>query len=95
MQPAEAAFSGTIADPNGAVIPGATLKLVNIAQQTIWNAVSDKQGLYSFPDLPVGHYDLTITANGFAPQKKTGINVDTDSAIRVDVVLAVGGNPTP
>jgi hypothetical protein len=84
-------ISGTIADPNGAVIPGATLKLVNTAQQSIWNAVSDKQGLYSFPDLPVGHYDLTITANGFAPQKKTGISVDTDSAIRLDIVLAVGG----
>jgi hypothetical protein len=84
-------ISGTVADPTGAFIAGATLKLVNIAQQTTWQAIADKQGLYSFPNLPVGHYDLTTTANGFAPQTKTGITVDTDSAIRVDVFLAVGG----
>ena len=63
-------ISGTVADPSGAVVAGATLKLVNTAQQTIYHAVSDKQGLYSFPNLPVGHYDLTISASGFAPQRK-------------------------
>ena len=55
-------ISGTVADPSGAVIPGATLRLVNTAQQTIYQAVSDRQGFYSFPNLPVGHYDLTISA---------------------------------
>jgi len=84
-------ISGTVADPSGAVISGATLNLVNIAQQTNWNATSDRQGLYSFPDLPVGHYELTITSDGFATQKKTNITVDTDSAIRIDVALVVGG----
>jgi len=83
-------ISGIVADQSGALIVGATLKLVNTAQQTVWQTVSDNQGLYSFPDVPVGHYDLTITAAGFAAQKKTEISVDTDSATRVDLVLAVG-----
>jgi hypothetical protein len=83
-------ISGTVSDPGGAVVVGATLKLVNTAQQTVWQAVTDKQGLYSFPNLPVGHYDLTVTAHGFAVQKKTGIAVDADAAIRLDLVLAVG-----
>src|SRR5215475_5134652 len=73
-------ISGTVADPSGALIVGATLKLVNTAQQTIWQAVSDERGLYSFPEIPVGHYDLTITAAGFTVNKKTGISVDTDVA---------------
>jgi hypothetical protein len=84
-------ISGTVTDPSGAVIVGATIKLVNTAQQTLWRTVTDKQGLYSFPDLPVGRYDLTITAAGFTGQKKTGISVDTDAAIRLDFALAVGG----
>jgi hypothetical protein len=84
-------IAGIVADSSGAVIVGATLKLVNTAQQTVWQAVSDKQGLYSFPNIPVGRYDLTITATGFTAQKKTGISVDTDSAIRLDLVLTVGG----
>jgi len=82
--------SGTVADRSGAVVAGATLQLVNTAQQTIYHAVSDKQGLYSFPNLPVGHYDLTISAPGFSTQKKTNLTVDTDSAMRVDVGLVIG-----
>jgi hypothetical protein len=83
-------ISGLVADRSGAVIPGAMLKLVNTAQQTTYQTVSDRQGLYTFPNLPVGHYDLTIEANGFTPQRKTNLTVDTASAIRVDVSLAVG-----
>ncbi len=82
--------SGTVADRSGAVVAGATLQLVNTAQQTNYHAVSDKQGLYSFPNLPVGHYDLTISAPGFSTQRKTNLTVDTDSAMRVDVGLVIG-----
>lgn len=85
-------ISGTVADSSGAVIPGATLRLINTAQQTVWRNVTNKEGLYSFPNLPVGHYDLTVTASGFITQKKTGISVDTDAAIRFDAVLTVGGH---
>ena len=83
-------ISGSIADPSGAVIAGATLRLVNTAQQTAYQAICSKEGLYSFPNLPVGHYDLTITAAGFTTQKKINLTVDTDSAVRVDVILTVG-----
>ncbi len=84
-------IAGTVADPSSAVIAGAKLRLVNTAQLTVWQAATDKQGLYSFPNLPVGRYELTVTADGFSPQKRTGISVDTDAAIRLDVVLTVGG----
>jgi hypothetical protein len=83
-------ISGTVADKSGAVVAGATLKLINTAQQTTYQATSNKQGLYSFPNLPVGHYDLTTTANGFNPQRKADLKVDTDSAIRVDISLEIG-----
>jgi Carboxypeptidase regulatory-like domain len=83
-------ISGTVVDPSGAVIPRASLQLVNTAQLTIFRAVSEKQGAYSFPNLPVGRYDLTISANGFRSQRKTNLTVDTDSALRVDATLAIG-----
>ncbi len=83
-------ISGTVADPSGAVVVGAALKLVNTAQQTTYQVVSEKQGLYSFPNLPVGRYDLTISAAGFSTQRKINLTVDTDSAIRVDVALVIG-----
>jgi hypothetical protein len=83
-------ISGVVADQSDAVVPGAMLKLVDVAHQTTYQTVSDRQGLYTFPNLPVGHYDLTIEANGFSPQKKTNLAVDTASEIRVDVNLVVG-----
>jgi hypothetical protein len=61
-----------------------------MAQQTIYQAVSDRQGFYSFPNLPVGHYDLTISATGFATQRKINLAVDADAALRVDAALSVG-----
>jgi hypothetical protein len=83
-------ISGVVADQSGAVVPGAMLKLVNTAQRTTYQVLSDKQGLYSFPNLPVGHYDLAIEASGFTPQRKTNLTVDTASAVRMDVTLAIG-----
>jgi hypothetical protein len=77
--------------PSGAAISGAALKLVNTGLQTTCQVTSDKQGFYSFPNLPVGHYELTISADGFTTQRKTNLTVDTDSALRVDATLAVGG----
>jgi hypothetical protein len=94
VMPAAAAvggsISGTVTDRSGAVVAGATLKLVNTSQQTTYQTVSDKQGLYSFPNLPVGHYDLTTAATGFSPQRKNGVAVDTDSAVRVDFAIEIG-----
>jgi hypothetical protein len=82
-------ISGIISDPDRAVVRGAVLILVNTAQQTIYRANSDQQGAYSFPNLPVGHYELSISARGFVTQRKTNLTVDTDSALRVDLALAI------
>jgi hypothetical protein len=81
---------GTVADPSGAVIPGAAFTLINTVQETVYRAASDGQGLYTFPDLPVGRYELTASASGFTTVQRTNLTVDTDSALRVDVTLAVG-----
>jgi hypothetical protein len=79
--------SGTITDPRGAVIPGAQVVLVNTALNSTIRATSNSQGFYSFPSVPVGHYNLSIEAAGFAPQIITDLKVDTDAALRVDAVL--------
>lgn len=84
-------ISGMVLDPSGAVISGAALRVINTGQQTIYRVISDSQGFYSFPSLPVGHYELTISATGFTTQRKMNLTVDTDSALRVDATLAIGG----
>jgi hypothetical protein len=87
---ANGSLSGTLKDQSGAVIQGATVTLVNVALKSTFTFVSNPQGSYSFPTLPVGHYDMTIEATGFKTQKKTGITIDTDAALTLDVVLQIG-----
>ena len=87
---ASGSISGTLRDPSGLAVSGATVRLINTALRSEFKAVSNGQGFYSFPTLPVGHYDLTIQASGFTTQKKTNVTLDTDAALKFDVVLALG-----
>ena len=85
-------ISGTVRDPSGAVIPGAALQLVDIGQHSSYRTPSDKQGFYSFPSLPVGHYDLSVSASGFATQRKLDLAVDTDAALQLDLTLTLAAH---
>ena len=87
---ASGSLSGTLKDPSGAVVPAAHVTLVNTSLRSEYDAVSNGQGFYSFPALPVGHYDLMIEANGFKTQKKNDLIVDTDAALKLDIALVVG-----
>jgi hypothetical protein len=84
-------ISGTVKDLTGGVIPGAALTLTNTTLGTQFKTVTDGQGLYTFPSLPVGRYDLTIDSPGFKPQKKTNLAIDADSALQINATLEVGG----
>jgi hypothetical protein len=79
-----------LTDPSGAVVQGAKITLVNTALKSAYEALSNGQGFYSFPNLPVGHYDVSIEAKGFKTERKTNLTVDTDAALKLDAVLVVG-----
>jgi hypothetical protein len=83
-------LSGTVKDPSGAVVPGVSVTATNTVLGTEFNAVTDGQGLYAFPKLPVGRYDVTMLLDGFKPQKRTGIQVDADSALQINATLEIG-----
>jgi hypothetical protein len=87
---ANGSLSGTLRDPSGALVSGAALTLRNTALQSEFKATSDGAGFYSFPTIPVGHYDLTIVASGFKTEKKKNITVDTDAALKLDIALHLG-----
>ncbi len=83
-------ISGTLKDPTGAAIPRARLTLVNTTIRTEFHATADLQGIYAFPALAVGRYDLTIEAPGFKTQKKRDLTIDADAALSMDAVLELG-----
>src|SRR5581483_4212006 len=81
---------GVVKDPNGAVIAGATVSIKNqetgIEQSTVTNAT----GNYSFVNVPIGQYELTISANGFTKSTVRGITT-VNKPVMIDVVLQVSG----
>ena len=82
-------ISGIVSDASGAVIAGAIVTVTNTAQGFQTKIVTDRNGAYTFPRLPVGHYDLRVELQGFQPQKKSDMAVDADSAVRMDFTLQV------
>src|SRR5579875_283686 len=79
--------SGTVSDQTGAVIPGVIVTVTNKAQGTENKATTNAKGIYSFPSLPVGTYDLQAEVTGFRPSKRTGVVVDADSELTEDFQL--------
>src|ERR1035437_8725123 len=65
------AVRGTVADPSGAVISGASVNLVNAASGLSRVVVSDAQGQFEFSNVPFNLYRISVSANGFAPVSRS------------------------
>jgi outer membrane receptor protein involved in Fe transport len=81
---------GTVTDPTGAAVPDAQVRTNNNATGLAREAQTNSLGLYRFPDLPAGDYDVAVSAAGFRPYTKTGVSVTIHSVNRVDVQLELG-----
>ncbi|HYG82521.1 MAG TPA: carboxypeptidase-like regulatory domain-containing protein, partial [Pyrinomonadaceae bacterium] len=68
-QDGRAALAGTVLDQNGAVVPGAKMRLVNEQTGKKLTATSTEEGEFRFPGLAPGKYSLEIEAGGFKTQK--------------------------
>jgi hypothetical protein len=84
-------ISGTVSDASGAVVPKATIKATNTDKGVERQAMADDRGFYSFPDLPIGRYDIVIEKPGFKSYRRRGVSIDADSALVVDAALEIGG----
>ena len=87
-----ASLSGTVQDPSGAVVPGATVVLLNTATQQTRTATSSSSGTYTFGELAPGSYDITATAATFKKTSLTGLAVAAETPRNVDITLSTGGD---
>ena len=68
-------ISGTVTDPQGAVIAGASVSARNVGTNESRSTTADGEGRYRFPNLPIGNYEVTIQAQGFAKYVRTGVEL--------------------
>ena len=85
-----AAIYGTVLDPGGAAIPGATVQAIHVDTGAVYRFVSDSLGNYDFPEIRLGAYRLEAEAAGFQKLARTGLSLDLNQRARVDLVLQVG-----
>ena len=83
-------ISGTVKDPDGSIVPDTSVIAKNAATGAEQQVVTNAQGFYVFPTLPLGTYELDTFRPGFKPYKRTGLVVDVNSKIEADITLEVG-----
>ena len=88
--PPSASLVGTIFDPTGAVIPAATVTLINEQTQTATTAASSDLGQYSFQVSEAGTYTLKVEVPGFITSERHNLALQTNVEERVDITVEAG-----
>ena len=89
-----ASIQGTVTDPQGAAIPGATLTLTDADTGKALTATSDPSGVYNFNALPADHFNLQATAPGFKKHLISALTLTPEQANAVNVQLELGETTT-
>ena len=87
---ASGTLQGTVLDPSGAVVPGATVELQNPVSGFNRSTKSDASGQFDFTNVPFNGYTLEVTAKGFAASTQ-GVELRSTVAISLKVPLSVIG----
>ncbi|MGB8013610.1 MAG: carboxypeptidase regulatory-like domain-containing protein [Terriglobales bacterium] len=86
-------ISGTVADPSGAVVGGATVVVRNLETGIQQSCATDAEGLYRFSGVPAGRYQIEASASGFKPYQQTGLELAA-LPLRVDIGLELKAEAT-
>lgn len=85
-----ASLSGVVADPSGAVIPGASVKAVNTATRVSYTAKTNSSGAYTILYVLPGQYTVTFTAPNFQTKVTNNVTLDSSQQLGMNVVLQPG-----
>ncbi|MGI8746669.1 MAG: carboxypeptidase regulatory-like domain-containing protein [Bryobacteraceae bacterium] len=89
-QEARATLGGRVTDPQGAVVPQATVSVVSVETGVSQETRANAQGNWTVQFLLPGHYYFTVAAPGFKTEKRQGISLQTADNKQIDVQLEVG-----
>jgi Carboxypeptidase regulatory-like domain/TonB dependent receptor len=88
------AINGTVTDPSGAVVAGASVKATNTATGIVLTSVTTSDGQFAFQDLPLGTYRIEVSASGFSTVVVAQVPVTAGSVYTVPVRLKLGQQAT-
>ena len=85
-------LTGTVKDPNGALVPGTTVTVKNTATNLTRNAITNDEGHWTVTVLPVGTYSVSYEKDGFKKAISQNIDVEASVTRAVEITLAVGSS---
>lgn len=84
------AITGVVTDSTDALIPAARVEAVHASTGVATQSTANQAGVFRLPSLPIGSYEIRVTAPGFKAWVQTGIVIETAQTVRVDARLEVG-----
>lgn len=81
---------GTVSDVSGAVVPGATVTATDTGTALTRTAATNQDGIFVFPDMPIGVYTIDISKPGFKTEKRENTTLLTGQTLALDIALTVG-----
>ncbi|PYV66043.1 MAG: TonB-dependent receptor, partial [Acidobacteria bacterium] len=88
------AINGSVTDPSGAVVAGASVKVTNTGTGIALTTVTTSDGQFAFQDLPLGSYNVVVTASGFKQTTVSNVTVTAGSVYTLPVKLTMGQSTT-
>jgi len=89
-QAANGSIEGTVVDTSGGVLPGVTVTITNIGTGAERAVVTNENGLFRAPLLPLGKYKVVAELQGFKKYEESNVNVAVGQTVVVNVTLGVG-----
>ena len=89
-QSTNATISGKVTDETGGVLPGVEISFTNLDRGATRSTVSDDEGRYTAPELPLGNYEIEAVLTGFQTAVRSGISLTVGRHAVVDLVLSIG-----
>jgi len=80
-------IQGTVLDASGAVVPGATVNLINVDMGVSFQTKTNDVGIYQFPSVRIGNYTLVAEASGFGPVTREGVTLSIQQRYVVDFTM--------
>ncbi len=89
-QEVSAGITGHVTDPSGSSIVGAKVTAKDLDRDTEWPTTTNADGIYAFPRIPPGRYELKVEAPGFKTYINPEVTLEVNQRGRVDVTMQVG-----
>jgi len=87
---AVASITGRVLDAQSAVVPNVEIKCLSTETGVMHSAVTNNDGLYTLPSLPVGHYSLEATKQGFQTYVRKEITLQVNDNLQININLTIG-----